>query len=351
MLFSRKKTIVGLDLGSSAIKLVHLKEAGKGFQLVKMGMRLLPPEVVVDGAIMNLGEMTEAIKSLVSEQKLKGCDVVLSVSGHSVIIKRISLPVMTEEELTESIKWEAEQYIPFAIDDVNLDFQILGRPEQEGQMDVLLVAAKKDKITDYLTAVSESGLMPVVVDVDAFALENMYEINYEIESNEIVALVNIGASVMNINIVKGGVSSFTRDSSVGGNQYTEAIQKDFNLTYDDAERVKKGVEVKGVNTVEVQALLASLNEDIASEIARSFDFFRATSTSDDVTRVILSGGGAKVAGLVDVVSHRLEIPAELANPFKNIAVDAKLFDFDQLQDMGPHMGVAVGLAMRRVGDR
>jgi len=351
-MFSFKKNpIVGLDLGSSSVKLVQLKESGKGLQLVKLGIVSLEPEVVVDGAIMNHGQMADAIRTLMEEQKLKSCDVVLSVSGHSVIIKRITLPTMSEEELSESIKWEAEQYIPFAIDDVNLDFQILGQTEKEGQMDVLLVAVKRDKINDYLSVVTEAGLNPVVVDVDAFALENMYEINYEQGSEEVIALVNLGATVMNINIMKGGTSTFTRDSTIGGHHYTEAIQKEFNLTYEDAERVKRGEEVKGITQDQLKPLFDSLNDDLLTEVYRSLDFFRATSTSEHIDRVVLSGGGSKVPGLVGALSERLELPVEMVNPFKNITVDSKAFDFEYLQDIGPTMAVAVGLAMRRVGDR
>lgn len=347
----RKNPIVGLDLGSSSIKLVQLKESGKGFQLAKVGIAPLEPEVVVDGSIMNHGQMAATIKSLVEEHKLKGCDVVLSVSGHSVIIKRISLPAMSEEDLSESIKWEAEQYIPFAIDDVNLDFQILGQAEREGQMDVLLVAVKRDKINDYLAVVSEAGLNPVIVDVDAFALENMYEINYEMNSGDVIALVNLGATVMNINIMKGGFSTFTRDSTIGGYHYTEAIQKEFNLTYEDAEKVKKGEEIKGVTQQDLKPILDSLNDDLLTEVYRSLDFFRATSTSEHIDRVVLSGGGSKVPGLLNALGERLELPVEVANPFKNISVDSKAFDYDYLRDIGPLMAVGVGLALRRVGDR
>ena len=188
----------------------------------------IAPEIIVDGAIIDSLRLVDALKELIKKSRIKTKNAVIGVSGHaSVIIKRISLPEMSEEDLAESIKFEAEQYVPFDIEDVNLDFQILGPREEPGQMDVILVAVKKDIINEYVTVVKEAGLNPLVVDVDAFALENMYEVNYEIEPNRNVALVNIGASTINMNILKGGVSVFTRDSSLGSNLHTEALQKAF----------------------------------------------------------------------------------------------------------------------------
>ena len=242
MLFSKKIEPIALDIGSTFIKLVQLKGSNKNYQLIKFGMVPLPPEVIVEGAVMDAGRVVEAIKELLSSQKIKTKEVVISVSGSSVIIKRVSVADMTDEELAESIKWEAEQYIPFSIDDVNVDFQKLGAGAAAGQADVLLVAVKKDKINDYVNLVKEAGLEPVVMDVDAFALANMYELNYALEEGT-TALLNIGASVMNINILKDGISIFTRDITVGGNRYTEALQRDFGLTYEDAEKVKRGEEV------------------------------------------------------------------------------------------------------------
>ena len=251
----------------------------------------LPPEVIVEGAVMDAGRVVEAIKELLAPQQVKTKEVVLSVSGSSVIIKRIAVSDMSDEELSESIKWEAEQYIPFSIDDVNVDFQKLGPGAQEGQADVLLVAVKKDKINDYVNLVKEAGLEPVVLDVDAFALANMYELNYEQEAG-IIALLNIGASVMNINILKDGTSIFTRDITVGGNRYTEALQREFGLTYEDAEKVKRGEAVDGADTEQIAGVMASVTEDIVAETQRSLDFFRSTTGSEQVSRVLVSGGCA-----------------------------------------------------------
>lgn len=353
MLFSKQKEIVGLDIGSSMIKAVQLKEGPKGFHLEKFGLMPLMPEIIVDGTIIDAGRVVEAIKALFKEQKIKPKNVAISISGHaSVIIKRITIPEMSEEELSESIRWEAEQYVPFSIDEVELDFQILSTGKTgSGQMEVLLVAVKKDKINDYFTVTSEAGLTPVIVDVDAFAIENMYELSYEPERGKNVALINIGASAMNMNIMKDGISLFTRDSSVGGNQFTEAIQKEFGLSFEDAEKVKKGEEVAGVSSTEVESIIEGLSGDIASEISRSFDFFKTTMVGEDVEIVVLSGGSAKLKGLPNILSERLGAMVEVANPFKNIYIDPKIFDANYLQDVAPIAAVAVGLAIRRIGDR
>ena len=350
MLFSRKIEPIALDIGSTYIKLVQLKGSGKNYSLAKFGMVPLPAEVIVEGAVMDANRVSEAIKELLVAQKIKTKEVVLSVSGSSVIIKRISIADMTDEELAESIKWEAEQYIPFSIDDVNVDFQKLGPGAAEGQADVLLVAVKKDKINDYVNLVKDAGLEPVVVDVDAFALANMCELNYEVEAG-ITALLNIGASVMNINILRDGVSIFTRDITVGGNRYTEALQRDAGLSYDDAEKIKRNEAVDGADRDQLNGIIATVTEDIVGEIQRSFDFFRSTTGSDKVSRVLLSGGCAKISQFTKVLSERLEIPVDIINPFKNIKVDPKYFEAGFISDAAPLAAIAVGLAMRRPSDR
>lgn len=350
MLFKRKIEPIALDIGSTFIKLVQLKGSGKNYSLSKFGMVQLPPEVIVEGAVMDANRVSEAIKELLAGQKVKTKEVVLSVSGSSVIVKRVSIADMTEEELAESIKWEAEQYIPFSIDDVNVDFQKIGPAAVEGQADVLIVAVKKDKINDYVNLVKDAGLEPVVVDVDAFALANMYELNYEMESG-ITALLNIGASVMNINILRDGVSIFTRDITVGGNRYTEALQRDASLSYDDAEKIKRGETVDGADMEQIAGIMSTVTEDIVGEIQRSLDFFRSTTGSDQVNRVLIAGGCAKIPNFTKILSERLEISVEIINPFKNIKVDPKHFDAAFISDAAPLAGIAVGLAIRRPGDR
>jgi type IV pilus assembly protein PilM len=257
---------------------------------------------------------------------------------------------MTEEELSESIKFEAEQYVPFDIEDVNLDFQILGPKEEAGQMDVILVAVKKDVINDYVSVVTEAGFNPVIVDVDAFALENMYGINYEIEAGTNVALVNIGASSVNMNIMRGGVSVFTRDSSLGSNVHTESLQKEFNVTYEEAERLKRGEASEKIKHEDAYSVIMQASGDIFTEVSRSLDYFRSSTHQADVKEVILSGGCALIRDFPRLLSEKIGIGVSLAEPFKNILIP-KRFDSSYIQEIAPVAAVAVGLAVRRPGDR
>jgi type IV pilus assembly protein PilM len=345
------KGLIGLDIGSREIKAVQLKEIKTGYQLEGLGIVPLLPELVVDGAILDSMRVVEAIKELTSEKSLNSKDVAIGVSGHSsVIIKRVALPQMSEEELSESIKFEAEQYIPFDIEDVNLDFQILGQRTEEDQMDIMIVAVKKEKINEYTAVVREAGLNPVVVDVDAFALENLYEINYEIREEDNIALVNVGASMINMNIIKGGVSVFTRDSSVGGNLHTEALQKGFVISFDDAEKLKHGEAVEGVSQDDVASVLTSASEDIITEISRSFDYFRGATRQEDISEIVLSGGCALVKDFVPLLSERVGINVKLIEPFKNIHIPDK-FEEGYLKKVGSVVAVSTGLALRRAEDR
>ncbi len=354
MLLKRKlKPLVGLDVGSSAIKMVQLRETRTGFAVERFGIRQLEPELIVDGSVMDAGPIVDAIRALASECKLKTKDVALAVSGHSVIVKRVKLSPMSEEELEEMIKWEAAQYIPFDINEVNLDFAILeGHGEEaQGEMNVALVAVKKDKLASYTSLVTDAGLRPVVVDVDAFTLENMYGANYDVSANEVVALVNIGASVINMNILVGGTFGFTRDISIGGNRYTETIQKELNVSYAAAEAAKRGQQNREADVTAVDSIVATVNNEVAMEISRSLDYFRTTTMHDQVHKLVLSGGGAKVKGLVEALTERCQVPLELANPFKQIDVDQKSVNADLLRESGIQAAVGVGLAIRRVGDR
>jgi len=353
-LFGKKKGLVGLDIGSSAVKAVELKSGGKGssdYQLLNIGMEPLPPEAIVDGAIMDSGAVIDAIQRLFSAQKIKTNDVATSVSGNAVIVKKISLPQMTAEELAESIHWEAEQYIPFDIQDVSLDYEVVEGGGSGGNMDVLLVAVKKDKIGDYTSAISQAGKNPSIVDVDVFALQNCYEVNYGIDAGRVVALLNVGASIMNINITKGATSIFNRDIAVGGNQYTDAIQKDLNLSFDQADALKRGSRVEGANPDNLQPILQAVSENIALEIQKTFDFFKATSSEDRIDRIFLSGGTAKVKGLQELLADRFDAGVELLNPFNSVTYNPRDFDPDFISDIGPQAAIAVGLAARKVGDR
>jgi type IV pilus assembly protein PilM len=353
-LFGKKKAIVGVDIGSSAVKAVELKAGGKGgseYQLVNIGLEPLPPEAIVDGAIMDSGSVIDAIQRLFSASKIKTSDVATSVSGNAVIVKKISLPQMSNEELAESIHWEAEQYIPFDIQDVSIDYEVIEGGGSGSNMDVLLVAVKKDKISDYTSAITQAGKTPAMVDVDVFALQNCYEINYGSDPGRVIALLNVGASIMNINIIKGGTSIFNRDIAVGGNQYTDAIQKDLNLSFEQAESLKKGGRVEGAAVENLHPILQAVSENIALEIQKTFDFFKATSSEDRIDRIFLSGGTSKVHGLRDLLAERFDAGVEILNPFNNVTYNPRDFDPDFINEIGPQAAIAVGLAVRKAGDR
>jgi type IV pilus assembly protein PilM len=352
--FRKPRSVVGLDIGSSAVKAVELKSAGKGYRVVAIGHEPVPTDSIVDGAIIDAGAVADAIRRVFDGKKgFKTKDVCASLSGNAVIVKKITLPVMTPTELDDSIAWEAEQYIPFDIQDVNLDYQILDQgtgPDSNGSMEVLLVAAKKEKISDYTSVISQAGRTPVVVDVDAFALQNAYEANFGLDPREVVVLMNAGASAININILQGDQSVFTRDISMGGNAYTEAVQKELNLPFESAEQVKKGIPVDGATFEEVRPMLHAVTDNVLLEVQKTFDFFKATVSSEQIDRIVLSGGASRVDGFSDMLLDRFGVPVEDFNPFSAIAWDAKKLSGDPLE-VAPTAAVAVGLALRRVGDR
>jgi type IV pilus assembly protein PilM len=352
-----KSSLVGLDIGSSSVKAVEvqLKGRDKGFELKSLGIAPLPNEAIVQGAFLNSSAIVDAIKEACDNGRIRGKEVAAAIAGHSVIVKKVSLPTMTREELEEQIQWEAEQYIPFDVNEVNLDFQILDTSEGEGQMDVLLVAAKKDLIDDYMQviveAIVEAGLTPGVIDVAAFAVENSLEMNYEVMPDEVTALVNLGAQVVNINIVQNGIPAFTRDITTGGNQYTEEIQKALSISFDEAERIKLGGSTEDqsqeVVPQEVEQAIRSVNDTVIGEVSRSLDFFAATSAESRISRVLLSGGGARTSGFATAFQERTGLEVEIMNPLARM-LPSKGFDPEYLDSVAPSLGVGVGLAMRRI---
>ncbi len=353
-MFRRAKALVGLDIGSSAVKAVELKPAGKAYKVIGFGSEPIPPDSIVDGAIIDGAAVADAIRRLFDGRSIKTKDVAASLSGNAVIVKKISLPVMTDAELAESIYWEAEQYIPFDIQDVNLDYQILDKGDVaagKSTMDVLLVAAKKEKIADYTGVIAQAGRNAVVVDVDAFALQNAYEVNYGIEPTSVVVLLNAGASATNINILHGDQSVFTRDISIGGNAYTEALQRELNLQYETADALKKGDHIDGTSYDDARPVLRAVTENVMLEIQKTFDFFKATAASEKIDRIVLSGGASRAEGFTEMLADRFEAPVESFDPFRKITFDPKKFQVETPADIAPTVAVAVGLALRRVGDR
>ena len=352
--FGKSKSVVGLDIGSSAVKAVELKAVGKGYKVVAFAIESVPPDSIVDGAIIDGAAVADAIRRVIENKAFKTKEVAASLSGNAVIVKKINLPVMTETELAESIYWEAEQYIPFDIQDVNLDYQILNAgtsEESAGTMDVLLVAAKKEKIADYTGVISQAGRLPVIVDVDAFALQNAYEVNYGLEPDAVVVLLNAGASAININIITGNQSVFTRDISMGGNSYTEAVQKELNLPFESAEQIKRGLPVEGVTFEEVQPVLHAMTENVLLEIQKTFDFFKATAASDRIDRIVVSGGASRVDGFTASLQERFSTAVEVFDPFKTISFDPAKLGITDPEGLSATAAVAVGLALRKTGDR
>jgi type IV pilus assembly protein PilM len=354
--FRRTRSVVGLDIGSSAVKAVELRPSGKSFRVAAFGVEPIPPDSIVDGAIIDGVAVADAIRRLFETRSIKTRDVAASLSGNAVIVKKISLPVMSEAELADAITWEAEQYIPFDVQDVNLDYQIVGQAGHgesgpEHGMDVLLVAAKKEKIADYTGVIAQAGRTPVIVDVDAFALQNAYEANYGIEPGAVVVLLNAGASAININVICGEQSLFTRDISIGGHAYTEALQKELHLSHEDADALKKGTPVDGIDFEQARPVLRAVTENVLLEIQKTFDFFRGTTGTDRIDRIVLSGGSARVDGFAEMLGERFEAHLEELDPFKTITFDAQKLGVESAADVAPTAAVAVGLALRKVGDR
>jgi type IV pilus assembly protein PilM len=345
-MFGSGKSIVGLDIGSSCIKAIELKKSKGEIIVSHLGMEPLASDIVVDSMIVDSGSVSSAISKIFSEHNIKTKNVATSVSGHSVIVKPIKVQPMTEAELAEGITTEASQHIPFDISDVNLDFEILDPGDHTGQMDVLLVAVKKDKILNYTNVLSLAGKTPAIVDIDAFALQNCYEYNYQPSPNSTVALLNLGASVMNINIVKGTMPLFTRDVSVGGNQYTDSLQKELDLSFDDAEALKLGKKVGTVSEDAKQPILQQVTEIIVLEIQKTFDFFRATASGEHIERIYIAGGSSKVPGLVEALRQEFSMPVEILNPFQRIMPPMDAMENEILEQNPGQLAVAVGLALR-----
>lgn len=350
MRFGKKKSVAGLDVGSSSIKMVELEGKINNLSLVGLGYENLPDNTIVDGQIMELNTVSEVIQNVCSNHQISASQVVTGVSGHSVIIKNIVLPPMSREELEESIDWHAEEHIPYDLADVSLDYQVT--EESADATQVLIAACKRERIDNLRQAIQLSGKQPVVIDVDTFALQNCYEVNYQPDDSQVITLLNIGASTMNVNIVKGNRSLFTRDITVGGSQFTDVLQRNLGLSFQEAEAVKRGVLDAAENVEEkaIEPLMNNVTEMVAMEIQKTFDFYRATAdeAAVQVQKILISGGGSKLAGLAEDLSQRLELPVEVLDPFRGIKVDTRKFDPDYLSEIMPEMAVAVGLAVRGV---
>ena len=350
MLFGKKKGVAGLDVGSSSIKIVELEGKLNNLSLESLGFENLANDAIVDGQIMELNLVSDVIQNIYNDHQIKASQVVTGVSGHSVIIKNIVLPPMSREELEESIDWHAEEHIPYDLSDVNLDYHVTAENGNETQ--VLIAACKRERVDTLKQAIQLAGKEPVAIDVDTFALQNCYEVNYQPDDSHVVTLLNIGASTMNVNLVKGSRSLFTRDITIGGSQFTDILQKNLGISFLQAEAVKRGVPdaSDGIEEKAIEPLMSNVTEMVAMEIQKTFDFYRATTEDDQFVpqKILISGGGSKLSGLAKDLSEKLEVPVEVLDPFRNIKVDTRKFDPDYLSEIMPEMAVAVGLAVRGV---
>ena len=351
MIFAKKNHLIGLDIGSITIKLGEVTQTKKDRILQKFGMADVPRGAIVEGLVKEPALVADAIKGLVKDLKVKERNVATSVAGYSVIIKRITVAKATDEELQDSIQYEAEQYIPFDVEDVNIDFHIIGEHEENpDQMNVMLVAAKKEIIDEYVDLLEMADLNPCVIDIDVFALERVFEDNYLNEEGNI-ALIDIGANKMNINIVKDYMSSFTRDVTIGGEQITREIASQFDCSFEEAEAVKLGKAKDKVPEEEVREIIYSITSSWCDEIKRAIDFYYSTYGDEDIRRVILSGGATQTAGFSELLSAETSLDVQMCNPFTSLNINEKQNDLDYLQKVAPQAVICMGLASRRVDDK
>jgi type IV pilus assembly protein PilM len=339
------KNLVGVDIGASSIKVVQLKESKKRLGVVRAGFAPLPPQSIVDGHVMNRGAVIEALLKVFHDNKIAQKDVAIGVYGQSVIVRKITVPLMSPAELEEQITWEAEQHIPFDIKVMSIDYEVLRRRPEAGQMDLLLVAAKKDEINDYAGLVREAKLKPVVVDINAFTVQNIFEYNHGLPEDQTIALINVGAAITSLNVVSRGVSAFTREVTNAGNTITEEISRQVGIPYEQAESYKCGGEAAMVPP-QVHAVIASACESLAGEIQRSLDFYLATSGEMEISRTYVCGGSAYLTPLIAAIEKRARVPVMILDPIANITCDPKTVNEQDLRTRAAQFSVAVGLALR-----
>ncbi|MDM8552595.1 type IV pilus assembly protein PilM [Desulfobacterales bacterium HSG2] len=351
MIFGKKNLpIIGLDIGSRSLKIGELAESKKDYSLKKFGMIDIEPGLIEDGTIKNPEEVAESIKKLFKMYKIKEPNVAVSIGGYSIIVKTIVLETMEEEKLHEQIKTEAESYIPFDVSDVRLDFQILGENmENPNQMDVLLVAAKNEIVTDYVNLIKTAGLNPCIMDIDAFALQNIYEANYDTEE-ENVALIDIGAYKTTLNIMRGNLSVLVRDVSLGCGQITQQIVSAMDCSVEEAEQMFHGHEPDSIPPKELIEIVAAVIADWCTEIKRALDFFYSTYPGEHIQRIILSGGGANIKDFREHLAEETSSEVEIINPFESFSISSDL-DPSYLGRVAPQAAICMGLAMRRADDK
>ncbi len=344
------KNLVGVDIGASSIKVVQLKESRKRLGVVRYGYAPLPPQTIVDGHVMNRGAVIEALAKIFVDNKISTRDVAVGVYGQSVIVRKITVPMMSAAELDEQITWEAEQHIPFDIKVMSIDYEVLRKRPEAGQMDLLLVAAKKDEINDYASIIKEAKLKPVVVDINAFTVQNIFEYIHGLPDDQTIALLNVGASLSSLNIVSRGVSAFTREVTNAGNTITEEIQRQLNIPFEQAEQIKI-TAASGSVPPQVHQIIAQACEALAGEIQRSLDFYLATSGEAEIGRVYVCGGSAYLGALVQAIEKRARVPVMMLDPLASLTAEAGKVNEQDMRTRSSQLTVAVGLALRTDKER
>jgi type IV pilus assembly protein PilM len=348
-MFSGSGTAVGLSIGSSSIKLAELSRSGRVWKLVHFGVAELPKDAIINREIMNPIAVTEGIKTLINQMQLKTQSVCTALSGTSVIIKKMTLEVPNLRELQELVFWEAEQYLPFDVSEVVMDYHMVSRAKNH-QTEVIFIAVKKVLLDSYMDCISGAGLTPSIVDADFFALQNLFEANYPSNPSESVAIIDLGAVSMKSVVVSSGVPIFTKDSAIGGAMLTEEIQKALNLPYSDAEALKVGGG-EGVMPQEVIDLMAVMAENVAGEVKKMLDFYGASSAGPPITSLLLTGGGSKIPDLSRMIEEQVALPTQILNPFNAISYDPQIFTTDYLNQIAPIVSVPMGLALRAGGGK
>ena len=341
-LFGRKNSTVGLDIGSGFVKVVEVDHSGGQPEVRRVAMRQLLPDTIVDGEVMDHALVSDTVSGLFQEIGLKGRDVVTGVGGHDVIIKKIEMDRMSESDARDVIRWEAEQHVPFDIKSVELDFQILN-PDAEGvRMEVLLVAAKRELVDNKVGLLHEAGVSPNVIDVDAFALHNAFEFNYPDAMQGIVALVNIGHEVTNVNILEDGVPILTRDIPFGSRRVREDLQRERGLTSDQAEKVVQGRET----APGLEQVVESAADEVGVGIERAAAFLMTRQSGEGLGSIYVSGGGARIPGMADALTRRMSVQTHLINPFERVPVDPEAGGGLNLEEAAPMLLLSLGLALR-----
>jgi type IV pilus assembly protein PilM len=343
---SSAKSAVGLDIGSHSVKVVELVRSGKTLKLARYAIQELAPGTVVDGEIVNREHVNASIRDVLRNAGIKPKAVFSAVSGRSVIVRRIPMEKMSEDEARQAIHWEAEQHIPFRIDEVSIDFKIINPEMAPGQMEVLLVAAKKEAVDLHRGLLQGAGIRPAAVELEQFALQRIYEFSYRPSSDECVTILNIGSEVTNMVVVKGGLPSFNRDLSIGGSRFIEALQRSMGLDYDTAEKVLRGELPEGVSQDEVRSAVGYVVEELSTSVRRSFISFQASGESTRIDRMYISGGCSLVPGLATTLSEQHGLPVELLQPFQNLGVDQSVVPDAERQSLGALLSVCLGLALR-----